>query len=96
MTKETISIERRTYEVNGEKYYVLLIPENDRKVMSYYIQKDGYGIITHYLGETIENFNPNSTDNFLEANLTEIIDIAEFDIFLIESATETFIAGKNS
>ena len=47
MTKETITIERRTYEVKGEKYHVLLIPENDGKVMSYYIQKDGYGIITH-------------------------------------------------
>ena len=44
MTKETISIERRTYEVNGEKYCVLLIPENDGKVMSYYIQKDGLRI----------------------------------------------------
>lgn len=96
MKKETITIERRTYEVNGEKYHVLLIPEDDGKLMSYYIQKDGYGIISSYIGTPIENHDPNSIDDFLEANLTEIIDIAELDIFLIEAATEIYVAGKNS
>lgn len=86
MTKETISIERRTYEVNGEKYYVLLIPENDGKVMSYYIQKDGYGIITHYLGETIENFNPDFVDENIKASLADMIKFAELDIECLENS----------
>ena len=86
MTKETISIERRTYEVNGEKYYVLLIPENDGKVMSYYIQKDGYGIITHYLGEPIENFNPDFVDENIKASLADMIKCAELDIECLENS----------
>ena len=86
MTKEKISIERRTYEVNGEKYHVLLIPENDGKVMSYYIQKDGYGIITHYLGEPTENFNPDFVDENIKASLADMIKFAELDIECIETS----------
>ena len=86
MTKETISIERKTYEVNGEKYYVLLIPENDGKVMSYYIQKDGYGIITHYLGEPIKNFNPDFADENIKASLADMIKFAELDIECLENS----------
>ena len=86
MTKETISIERRTYEVNGEKYHILLIPEDDGQVMSYYIQKDGYGIITHYLGEPIENFNPDFVDENIKASLADMIKFAELDIKCIETS----------
>ena len=84
MTKETITIERRTYEVNGEKYHVLLIPENDGKVMSYYIQKDGYGIITHYLGEDIKKFNPDTVDANIAVFLPDMIKCAKLDIDLLE------------
>ena len=86
MKKELITIERRTYEVNGEKYHVLLIPENDGKVMSYYIQKDGYGIITHYLGEDIEKFNPDFVDENIKASLADMIKFAEFDIECLENS----------
>lgn len=86
MKKELITIERRTYVVNGEIYHVLLIPEDDGQVMSYYIQKDGYGIITHYLGETIENFNPDFVDENIKASLTDMIKFAELDIECLENS----------
>lgn len=86
MTKETITIERRTYEVNGEKYHVLLIPENDGKVMAYYIQKDGYGVMTYYIGEPIENFNPDFADEDIKANLADMIKFAELDIECLENS----------
>lgn len=86
MTKETITIERRTYEVNGEKYHILLIPEDDGQVMSYYIQKDNYGIITHYLGEPIKNFNPDFADENIKASLADMIKFAELDIECLENS----------
>ena len=84
MKTESITIERRTYEVNGEKYHVLLIPEDDGKLMSYYIQKDGYGIMSHYLGEHIEKFNPDTVDANIAEFLPDMIKCAKLDIDLLE------------
>ena len=84
MIKETISIERRTYEVNGEEYYVLLIPERYGALMSYYIQKNGSHIITRFIGEPIEDFNPDSVDEVLKACLAEMIKSNEYDIECIK------------
>ena len=86
MTKETISIERRTYEVNGEKYHILLIPEDDGQVMSYYIQKDNYGIITHNFGEPIKIFNPDFAEENIKASLSDMIKFAELDIECLENS----------
>lgn len=84
MKKELITIERRTYVVNGEIYHVLLIPEDDGQAMSYYIQKDGYGIITHYLCEPIEKFNPDTVDANIAKFLPDMIKCAKLDIDLLE------------
>lgn len=87
MKKYKLDIDR--YEVEndtGDKYYIYVIPE-DKVEINFYIQKVGYGLITHEIGLAKENFNSfnQSIEDFIAENSDEWIDSCEDTIQKLES-----------
>lgn len=87
MKKYKLDVDR--YEVEndtGDKYYIYVIPE-DKVEINFYIQKVGYGLITHEIGLTKENFNSfnQSIEDFIAENSDEWIDSCEYTIQKLES-----------
>ncbi len=89
MKKQSIIIEKRSYSISGEQYKLYLIPEtyNDNtEVLSVYIQKAGYALMTYIIGLPLAITSPLEIQNFIDTNLMHFIEEAEDDIYMYEQA----------
>lgn len=85
MKKDIINVTKYTFESNFKELYdVFLIPEKDDS-MNFYIQKQGYGIISHGVGIQMKDFKKlDSVEDFIDANLNEWMENCEHDIETLE------------
>lgn len=74
MKKEELKITRYEVKSVSEKYLVYLIPEDD--VLSFYIEKVGYGDLYHTVGIPLNNI-PEDMEDFINRNINEWISIAD-------------------
>lgn len=82
MIKETISIERRTYEVNQERYKLYLIPEkqgND-EIMTLCMLKEGYAVMTYLTDFPMKEYTQQQIDDFIDTHLASFVKQTECDI----------------
>lgn len=77
-------IERYTYNKEKDRYFVYLIEdEDDEKTTDFYIQKKGYGIISHVIGLNIDELEV-ELNEFINNNLDEWIEVCLSDIEKLE------------
>ena len=82
--EEMLEIARYEYDYKKGKYLVYLIEnEEDENVTDFYIQKKGYGNISHTIGFNIDELETD-IDEYIKDNLKEWVDICLSDIEKLE------------
>ncbi len=82
MKTESITIERRTYEVNQERYKLYLIPEkqgND-EIMTLCMLKEGYAVMTYLTDFPMKEYTQQQIDDFIDTHLASFVKQTECDI----------------
>ena len=89
MERKNMVVECYTYEVDGNKYYVYLIPEPAKEnITGFYIEKDGYGTKQFMVGCDLSKDDV-SVESILESNICEWIDSCEEEISLLNTIYDT-------
>lgn len=87
MKKENITITKYEKEIVDTKYIVYVIPSDDENSTDFYINKKGYGLMTHCVGINIAQLTC-SVDEFINHNIEEWIENTNIDIEMLESNRE--------
>lgn len=82
--EEMIEIERYEYDYKKDKYLIYLIEnEEDENITDFYIQKKGYGNISHIIGIDIDKLEVD-VNEYIKDNLKEWVDFCLADIEKLE------------
>lgn len=82
--EEMIEIERYEYDYKKDKYLIYLIEnEDDENITDFYIQKKGYGNISHIIGIDIDKLEVD-VNEYIKDNLKEWVDFCLADIEKLE------------
>lgn len=85
MKKEEMGITKYLVNFNDNDYTIYLMANEEQKDFTdFYIQKKGYGLISHVVGININELDC-SVETFIDDNLTEWIESCEDDIHSLET-----------